>query len=352
MKRKLGEILVAAGAVTQEELDLALTDQHAGDPSRVGELLVAMGKITPQQLARALSAHHTVPYVELPPIPPPVLELVPLNFQRQHRLVPFRIDGERLSVAIAEPSDSEAIRELRVLVGNDIKVVLFVAPIDEIDAVHASMGEDVDLALEVPSVPNEVPVASSPSKLDELFGDLDLPASEVVTAEVAAPPQEPLFAPSPPPSTFDDPLFGPVPEVASRAALFDPPMELTTSEEILIADEEAPPESTATFEDGPALEHADALELDRAPHELPVERVEDMPFDPPAQEALPPPPPEVSEFESGPTDISPAPALPPPEWTGVLDDVQPSRLMLAVAKALVLRGYISEQDVLDALSKK
>lgn len=51
---KLGEILVDAGAVTKDEVDLALLEQDLGDDRKVGEIIVAHGSAEPTAVAEAL----------------------------------------------------------------------------------------------------------------------------------------------------------------------------------------------------------------------------------------------------------------------------------------------------------
>ena len=204
MRKKLGEILLASGTVTQADLDLALGDQMGGEPARLGDLLVSLGRLTPAQLARALSTQHSIPFIQLPPVPSDVLNVVPVDFQVQHRLVPFRVTGDSMSIAMADPSNVDAIEELRVSLNR--KVTRYVAAGDEIDAIHSGMnGAVVDLPTIAPSV---APVArgASPTAA-ELFGSLDL--------EAAPPPLgEDLFSglDLPIPSTDDVP---PPPAVAS-----------------------------------------------------------------------------------------------------------------------------------------
>jgi hypothetical protein len=41
-----------------------------------------------------------------------------------------------------------------------------------------------------------------------------------------------------------------------------------------------------------------------------------------------------------------------PRWTGALEDLAPSKLVTAVAKALIRRGILTEQDVLDAVEPR
>ncbi len=314
-KRKLGEILVAAGAISEGELSMALANQPADAPLRVGEILVRQGRITAKQLARALSVQHTVPYMDLPDIPPPVLDLVPVPFQRKHRLVPFRLDGERVSVAMAEPGDKDAVKALRELLGPTRRVVVFVTAGDEIDAVHTSLGEDVEL-----TVDDVEPLAPDSAKLEELFGDLDLNDTS------GAPAPSPL---APPPA--DEPADAR--EVLDAADLF-------SGDEADAVQPPAPPAPSpfapppfAPDPVGPPAPAASAL----LPFDDAVSPSEDA-----QQRAA-----EALDAFLGSSDT----LLTRGEWTGRLEQLPDRMLLLALTRLLVERGIIREQDLLDLLGK-
>lgn len=248
MRKKLGEILLASGVVTQADLDLALNDQTAGEPARLGDLLVALGRLTPAQLARALSTQHAIPYIQLPPIPSDVLRAIPLEFQQQHRLVPFRVTGDAMSIAMADPSDADAVEELRVSMNK--RVTRYVAASDEIDALHAGLS---GTSVEFPPPPPASRAAHSPTAA-ELFGSLDLDAP----AE-SAPLGDELFSglDLPPPSTADlppPPMIAPVASPSPFEDSIPPDAELMLDEPVSDAkasarDEEEP----EFFESTPAV---------------------------------------------------------------------------------------------------
>jgi two-component system chemotaxis sensor kinase CheA len=54
----LGEVLVTQGAVTEDEVILALAAQEVGDDRRIGEILVNVGDTTPEAVAAALDTQH------------------------------------------------------------------------------------------------------------------------------------------------------------------------------------------------------------------------------------------------------------------------------------------------------
>lgn len=148
MRKKIGELLVAAGAVTEEQLQEALKRQGGrGRGQRLGEVLVALGHTTPRAVARALARQHELPFVELPRIEPAVSRLVPVEFQSRHRLVPFKVDAEgrteRLHVAVDDPTNLSRVDELRSRLRRP--VLVHVAAVDDLDkALARARGEHED----------------------------------------------------------------------------------------------------------------------------------------------------------------------------------------------------------------
>jgi two-component system chemotaxis sensor kinase CheA len=56
--RLLGQVLVGQGAVTEDEVTLALAAQEVGDDRRIGEILVNVGDTTPEAVAAALDSQN------------------------------------------------------------------------------------------------------------------------------------------------------------------------------------------------------------------------------------------------------------------------------------------------------
>jgi len=150
MRKKIGELLVEAGVVTEEQVRVALGLKGASYGSqRLGEALVAQGFCTPTHIARALSVQHALPFIELPEeIPPAVSGLVSLDFQSEHRIVPFRMEvegrSERIHVAVDDPGDVTLVDELRFQLRKQMRV--YVAAADDLDAALArARGEPLDI---------------------------------------------------------------------------------------------------------------------------------------------------------------------------------------------------------------
>lgn len=147
MRKKIGELLVEAGVTTPDEVNAALGAQRAGGSrDRLGQVLLAMKRgVTPSHIARALGVQYELPYVELPQIPSSVSAMVPMEFQTEHKIIPFQLEREgkveRLHLAISDPSKLDLVDELRFQLGKPIRV--FVAAADDIEEFLSALGGDV-----------------------------------------------------------------------------------------------------------------------------------------------------------------------------------------------------------------
>ncbi|UCF66214.1 MAG: hypothetical protein JSV80_10470 [Acidobacteriota bacterium] len=128
MARKLGELLLAKGLVTERQLQEGLRSQRAfGGP--IGSNLVQLGFIDEDVLSAALSELHAVPAVareQLMTIPTELRGVVSGEFARRHRLIPFRISGGDLHVAVDNPTDAQALAEASRITG--LRILPHVAP--------------------------------------------------------------------------------------------------------------------------------------------------------------------------------------------------------------------------------
>src|SRR2546428_9712947 len=127
--RPIGEILVAQGVVSAEKVAEALAAQ-AERGGRLVEVLISLKACSEEQVLKALAAQLELPYqMRLAPeeASPELVKLVPINFAKQAKLMPLRIetDGDAHAlVAIADPLDSSALDSVRLLLGASISPVL------------------------------------------------------------------------------------------------------------------------------------------------------------------------------------------------------------------------------------
>lgn len=120
--KKLGEILLARGAVTEEDLEKALAEQGQ-TKAFLGQILLRRGVIKKRDLAEALEDQLGVPSVELSDldIPSEMATYLPENIVRSYRAVPFSVDNNVMSVAMADPLNLTAIESMRLVTGMEVR---------------------------------------------------------------------------------------------------------------------------------------------------------------------------------------------------------------------------------------
>jgi Type II secretion system (T2SS), protein E, N-terminal domain len=121
---KLGQLLVARGWITIQQLTRALQTQNAVG-GRIGTCLIEMEVLAEDLLARALSEQLGVPAAvveDLRGIPDEVLHLIPEKLARRCRAIPFRVAGGRLDVAMQDPRNLVCQDEIAFACGRRVKV--------------------------------------------------------------------------------------------------------------------------------------------------------------------------------------------------------------------------------------
>jgi len=121
----IGEVLVAARAITQAELDEALQEQRRTGES-LGDVLVSMGAVSGEDLAKVLAEEARVPFSPLEGVAPDpdAAALVPEALARRGLCVAVAPHpAGRLLVAQSNPFDVVTIDELQRIVPMPVDVV-------------------------------------------------------------------------------------------------------------------------------------------------------------------------------------------------------------------------------------
>ncbi|MGP1272671.1 MAG: GspE/PulE family protein [Phycisphaerales bacterium] len=123
--QRVGEALVAAGALTEAELSRALAEQ-ARSGERLGELLIDQGLVQPQTLVRALAQSLNVRGCHLRHglIDPALIRQIGEEECERLRAIPMFRVRDVMTVAMAEPQSIPTIDRLRRLAGCEIRPVL------------------------------------------------------------------------------------------------------------------------------------------------------------------------------------------------------------------------------------
>src|SRR6266571_4040464 len=114
----LGDLLVAGGLITRDQLAQALRKQK-GSGEKLGSILVRMSFINEEQLAGFLSQQYGVPSITVSSVNVDigVIQLVPGGIARRYDLLPIQRDGDSLTVAMADPVNVHAIDHVTFITG-------------------------------------------------------------------------------------------------------------------------------------------------------------------------------------------------------------------------------------------
>ncbi|GMU49541.1 MAG: pilus biosynthesis protein TapB [Candidatus Desulfobacillus denitrificans] len=148
-RRPLGQILIAQGVISEDQLRIALLEQMKSNQP-VGKLLVSLGFITEATLRDALGESLGKKSVDLSHaiIDPAALRLVPQDLAKRHRLLPLDYDRarHRMTVAIADVNDIVALDKLRALTHDDLQIDTVLAGESEISrAIDQYYGHELSI---------------------------------------------------------------------------------------------------------------------------------------------------------------------------------------------------------------
>src|SRR5580704_2865981 len=193
--KRIGELLVEAGVLSQSQLEQALFAQRK-DGRKLGQLLIELGLVSEIQLTQTLSRQLSVPWVSLYHVDfsRSLLNLVPRETAEKYCLIPIfvrrvRKQGETLYIAMDDPTNDAAIQEVKRSAGLPVKPMI-ACPSDIRAAIRVYyLGE----------APPPPPVAVGPVAAPSA-PQLAVAKEAAPTTSPAVPPAQPIAVPVPPPS--------------------------------------------------------------------------------------------------------------------------------------------------------
>jgi len=128
--RRIGQILVDLGYISDEQLELLLEEQQQRPGQLLGQVALGMALIDDEKLAQALGEQLSLRTVALGDltIAPEVLAIVTEPMAQMYRIVPTECDGKTLTVAMCDPQNLATQDELRTFLGYNIAVVVATEP--------------------------------------------------------------------------------------------------------------------------------------------------------------------------------------------------------------------------------
>lgn len=124
-RKRLGEMLIAEGLLSEEQLERALAEQRAHG-GRIGMTLKDLGFVTEDDIIKVLGRQMGIEYVDLSSmiIDPEVIRMVPEILARRHSVVPLFKKENRLTLAMSDPLNVFAIDDVKRVSGCDVEPVM------------------------------------------------------------------------------------------------------------------------------------------------------------------------------------------------------------------------------------
>lgn len=112
--KRLGDILISMGYITEEQLKSAL-EMQKGTKKRLGAVLIENGAINEKQLIDALVMHLGVEFINLSNvvIQPEMTQYLSKNLAQKFNIVPVKIVQDKLYLAMSDPLNFVAIEEAK-----------------------------------------------------------------------------------------------------------------------------------------------------------------------------------------------------------------------------------------------
>ena len=121
----LGQTLLARGVISQDQLNIALTEQRKSKTA-LGKILVRLGFVTEATIRDTLSESLGQVAIDLSNtiIDHNALALVPKDIARRYQVLPVDYDKQarKLLLAVADPSNVVALDQIRALIKDEVRI--------------------------------------------------------------------------------------------------------------------------------------------------------------------------------------------------------------------------------------
>lgn len=123
---RIGDVLLQAGYINQDELDEALEYQKNNKGIRLGEALIKLGFITEHQQLEALSARLGQRYVKIDRImvQTEAVAMIPVQLAKKYHMLAVQYQDNNLTIVLNDPLDYYGIEDIRQTTGMNLEIWL------------------------------------------------------------------------------------------------------------------------------------------------------------------------------------------------------------------------------------
>lgn len=143
-QKRLGDMLIAEGVLTESQINEALSKKENGE--RIGQALIRLGYITEDQLIDVLRKQLGIDYIDLSRtrIDSAMSKYIPRDLARRSKIVPVRTVQDTLFLAMADPLNFMAIERARET--SKKQIVPMIAKEKQVDHAINTLYENVSAA--------------------------------------------------------------------------------------------------------------------------------------------------------------------------------------------------------------
>jgi len=171
--RRLGQILVDLGFISDDQLETLLEEHRSAPGILIGKFAESQGLINEEQLSQAVAEQWGMQVVSLADIviPPNVLGLVTETMAQMYRILPIAFRDGALTIAMCDPQNLAIQDELRTFLGYEIRAVVaterdvlkaleryYASDSESVETLVADMDADEELAAAAAAAGKEGPI--------------------------------------------------------------------------------------------------------------------------------------------------------------------------------------------------
>ncbi|MBP2641598.1 MAG: epsE [Firmicutes bacterium] len=125
LHKRLEDLLLEIGLITGEQLNEALIVQRKTG-ELLGKVLINLGYINEQDMVETIAFQLGLPRIDLAAsiISQEAVHLIPLSLAERYQVLPTAVNGSKLTLAMADPTNFYAIDDVRMATGLDVNPVI------------------------------------------------------------------------------------------------------------------------------------------------------------------------------------------------------------------------------------
>lgn len=125
VKKRLGDMLIALGEITQEQLEIELNKQKITG-KRLGELFVEDGIVSENELLSMLEVQLAIPrvYLDMYNIDESAVKSIPEGLAKKYNLIPISYEDGKINVVMSDPLNIFALDDVKIASGCEVQPMI------------------------------------------------------------------------------------------------------------------------------------------------------------------------------------------------------------------------------------